>query len=333
MNENTYMSIRNTNALKGLLAVAVVISHIYTSSSFQFSSSLLEFVFGSVFGFVPVSVFFFLSGYGMMCSYRKRGTDYLRHFPRNRILPLYLNMCVMIAVYLVLNLVLNGTFDPMLLLTSLTLGSTVIKYGWYLQTILVLYLLFWICFSVKLKERQKLCLFAVLLVLIYVLLLICGTDPTCYATAPCLLLGMLWSALGDRIDRMINTRLKKWVCIFSLLLLSMAIKVTAPLLPAVVAYAFQLTGTAVCFTLTVILFLKGISLCHPAIAFLGRISLEIYVTQGIAIMLLTYFGLHTVNILLYGTMVMVATLILSVGLHPIFAKIAKAVRNSDSIQK
>ena len=211
MNAKAYMSIKNTNALKGIMAVIVVISHVYTSSSFQANSSIIEFVFGSLAGYVPVSVFFFLSGYGAMCSFNKKGEQYIRLFPRNRMLPLYLISLVMIAVYSLLNLIIHKNFSTILFLKSLTLGGTVIKYGWYLQTILVLYLVFWLCFSLKIKCNKRICLFCVSVMVLYVIAFVLDVEPTLYATAPTMLMGVLWAVLADKIDRLINTHFKKWI--------------------------------------------------------------------------------------------------------------------------
>lgn len=42
-----YLSLENTTALKGIMAMSVVISHIYSHGSFQFDNAILHFIFSS----------------------------------------------------------------------------------------------------------------------------------------------------------------------------------------------------------------------------------------------------------------------------------------------
>lgn len=333
MNAKNYMSIENTNALKGIMAIMVLISHIYASSSFQINIPALNFVFGSFLGYVPVSVFFFLSGYGTMFSFRKKGVEYVRLLPRNRLLPLYLISLVMISIYSLVDLLINKNLDVILLLKSLALGGTVIKYGWYLQTIIVLYVLFWVCFSLRIRDNLKILVFCVSVGVLYVSSFALGFEPTWYATAPCMMIGMLWSVFADRVDRIINTHLKKWISIIASLLICALFKISSTLLSGNIAYLFQLTGTSIFFSIAIILFLKGISLCNFITRFLGKISLEIYVTQGLTIILLSFWGLHKINIFLYGLLVVAATILLAISVHPIFNKINKGVRKDYKIKR
>lgn len=329
MDSKNYLSIKNTTALKGILAIFVVISHIYSSSSFSFSNPFLVFVFGSIFGYVPVSVFFFLSGYGAMISFKKKGESYMRAFPRNRLLPLYLISFVMIAVYTLVNWLVYKNFNLVLLIQSLTLGGTVIKYGWYLQTILVLYLVFWVCFSLKIKDSMKIGLFCASIALLYVLCFACGVEPTCYATAPCMVFGVLWSVFSPSIDKIINNHFRKWICIAFALLMVVLVKFAASILPASISYVLQVTLTAIFFTVAIVVFLKGISLCNFITTYLGKISLEIYITQGLSIILLGYFSLSERNVLLYGCLTMIITILFATGVHPISQKINKCVRKNE----
>ena len=104
------------------------------------------------------------------------------------------------------------------------------------------------------------------------------------------------------------------------------LKITSTLLPTNIAYVFQITGTALFFSISIILFLKGVSLCNCVTSFLGKISLEIYLTQGMVIMLFECIGLYKTNIFLYGALVIIATVFLAACVHPIFGKINAGVR-------
>lgn len=319
-----YLSASNTKALKGIMAVAVVLSHIYTSSGFAFSNPLLAFVFGSLMGYVPVSVFFFLSGYGLLASYKSKGQKYIQDFPKNRIIPFYIYCVCILLFYLCFSLALQEQITWVQLIKSFTLGGTIIQYGWYLQTILVLYTLFWACFSIKTNDSNKVGFFIVGLLLLYVIAFCLSITPTWYVTAPCMLLGMLWQVYSEKIDRIINTIFKKIVGIFLSLCACAAIIVTASFLPESISYNFQVTGTAIFFVVAIILSLKGLSLTNPITNYLGKISLEIYVFQGAVIKVLQ--RLNIANLLLYATFVLAGTILVAALAYPLLKHTSKITR-------
>ncbi len=324
---NHYLSANNTKSLKGIMAIAVVFAHIYTTSGFSFQNPFLSFLFGSVMGYVPVSVFFFLSGYGLMCSYKKKGQNYIQEFPRNRIVPFYFYCICMIFFYLCVRVLLQENITWIQLIKSFTLGGTIIQYGWYLQTILILYVLFWVCFSMKVKDSYKVGLFSALLLISYGAAYGLSVTPTWYATAPCLLLGVLWQVCGDKIDDLINTRFKKWAGVVLSLFICVVIKAATSFLPTDISYVLQVTGTAIFFVIATILLIKGLSLVNPVTNYLGEISLEIYVFQGAVIKILQ--KLNIANLLLYAFLVLIGTLLVAAATHPLLKntnKIAK-IRN------
>lgn len=192
MEMKSYLSPNNTKALKGIMAIAVVLSHIYTSGVFRFESSALAFIFGSVLGYVPVSVFFFLSGYGLMCSYKSKGKDYIRHFPRNRLLPFYITIVLAIIIYFILHISMGDGVSLFQLFKSFTLGGTIITYGWYLQTILLLYFIFWLCFSLKIEDTKKVYVFCLAVSILYVVSYFIGVTP--YMVCNCTMYG-IWNDL------------------------------------------------------------------------------------------------------------------------------------------
>ena len=80
-----------TSVLKGICCIIVVMVHIRDG----YMNPLQEAI-GS-FGYICVTLFFMISGYGMQLSFEKK-TDYLHHFWRNRLLAL-LVPCFLINVF------------------------------------------------------------------------------------------------------------------------------------------------------------------------------------------------------------------------------------------
>ncbi len=67
-----YFSREKTECLKGWLAIGVLAHHLFQRTDLIPANSLLGFLFGSL-GIYCVSMFFFISGYGLMASYSKNG--------------------------------------------------------------------------------------------------------------------------------------------------------------------------------------------------------------------------------------------------------------------
>lgn len=105
-----------STGLKGLLAILVMLCHcrsyIHAIDGHKTLGQVLI-----AFGFVSVGVFFFISGYGVQESCDRK-PDYIKRFPRNRILPLYLKYLILVICYAVL-LAIGGVLKKELLLPSL----------------------------------------------------------------------------------------------------------------------------------------------------------------------------------------------------------------------
>ena len=94
--DRKYLSLETTNCLKGIFAIIVVIHHLYQRTDI-INNSVLGVLFQSL-GCLSVSIFFFLSGYGIAASIQRKGNSYLASFASKRILPLYINNVIMALV-------------------------------------------------------------------------------------------------------------------------------------------------------------------------------------------------------------------------------------------
>lgn len=68
--DKDFLSIQNTKCLKGILAIMVLIYHLYLSLNIDLGCFNVLF---KPMGYLAVSVFFFISGFGLMSSLKMRG--------------------------------------------------------------------------------------------------------------------------------------------------------------------------------------------------------------------------------------------------------------------
>lgn len=128
--------------LKGYLAILIIIHHLYQFTCFFVGTS-----FGTVLyhlGHYAVVVFLFLSGFGLFSSYLAKGETYIRTFLRNRIIPFYVTYLIFVVIYAVYALINGSSVTASQIIRSLTYGYTIVGFGWYFQTALLMYLFFYI---------------------------------------------------------------------------------------------------------------------------------------------------------------------------------------------
>lgn len=151
MREDTeidYWSKEVTHCLKGYLCLCILIHHLYLFSGFFSQTYFGHFL--NRFGLWAVAVFFFISGYGLGCSYLKKGITYMKSFFSDRILTLYFTYLVFVFIYM---FAFRKNLTWRIVLTSFTWGGTIVSYGWFFQIILSLYVIFYLSFRfVKWKQ-------------------------------------------------------------------------------------------------------------------------------------------------------------------------------------
>lgn len=132
---NDALSLQTCNVLKGISILAVFIEH--TSKVF---TGLFLYKFYCSIGLFAVSVFFFISGYGLMYAYINK-ENYRNGFLKKRVLPLLI--CYVLACLLQYGL--NG--DDYLSFKNILLCGYV-PFSWFILSILCLYLMFYIAISI-----------------------------------------------------------------------------------------------------------------------------------------------------------------------------------------
>lgn len=132
-----YSSLTNkesSNCMKGMAALLIVFSHAHFYST---DLGLLKLF--KPFGFIGVSLFFFYSGYGVMCQYISN-VKYLNGFLLKRFRSVYIPYLIATLMYTFF--VRNQNVSYTLLIKNIFLMDRVLPFAWYVPVILVWYLLF-----------------------------------------------------------------------------------------------------------------------------------------------------------------------------------------------
>lgn len=223
-------------------------------------------------------------------------------------------------------MLIEKEFTPVLILQSFTWGKTIIVAGWYLQAILALYTLYYLVYGILgqhiITARQEdhvlhVTMFVALVA--YALLNVgLGKAITYYQSIFAFLLGILWCDYRTVIDEILQ---KRWVAGFaSALILFVVSFVAGSFFKPVTLIA---APTFVIFAIAVLMKLPvqcGVT------RWLGRYYFEIYVMQGIPLLLFHSDLIYIENKWLYVLVCIITTLLLAVVIQPVFRFISSVVK-------
>lgn len=145
---NNYLEISRTNSIKGIFILLVFLSHArnYISAYAEYSQNPLNGIydiFQNHLGQGVVIMFLFYSGYGVMESIKKKGTNYINAIPKKRFAKTLINFDIAVIIFILLNLCLstlkNYTIPKVLL--SFIGWESVGNSNWYIFAMLVMYLI------------------------------------------------------------------------------------------------------------------------------------------------------------------------------------------------
>jgi peptidoglycan/LPS O-acetylase OafA/YrhL len=274
-----------TLPLRGILALLIVVYHL--SHNFQ-TSPLYIGIIASCDGPV-VSTFFFLSGYGLVKSYQKKGRRYLDHFLTKRlgkILPLFL---ILSAVFVIFPL--NPTLSSAATLFGLLRGETPLPYSWFIVAITYFYVAFYGSCRLSKSPNRLICNVAIATALYYAITVSLNWGGRWYSTSPAFLLGVVM-AVHERkyLWLLVNRRVALVGLYVALLLTSIAMQ----------SHYFSfipqnaLMGRVLYFTLVPISVMIAVNtlgmVSNTLLRYLGNLSLDIYLLHGVFITLFVRYG-------------------------------------------
>ena len=308
-NTEGYLSRNTTDSIKGVFIALVFFSHFaqyctYTSE-FDIAGKKVSLWLGQLI----VTMFLFYSGYGVSEAIKKKGSGYVKPFPKNRILKTLLHFDVAILLFIVMNLLLGRNFDIKTVLLSLVAWTSVGNSNWYIFAVLVLYAVTWIGFSVIKKNNYAAAGIVTLLTVLYVVAMgfVRPKEAWWYDTVLCYALGMWFSLLKPQIEAILTKNNLVWlVC------------------TAVIGGGFYATSLyrnifsvkVVCmllFCLLLVILSLKFTVSNKILSWMGRYTFELFILQRIPMIVLKRLGLGDVNMYLFFFASLALTVVMSMG--------------------
>ena len=287
-----YIGVKQTTTVKGIFAFMIFLSHsrdYYELSALWTDTSFNRIL--SVIGQLMVTLFFFYSGYGVLESYKKK-ENYNKSFFRKRILKTLMHFDFAVLLFLIVTLSLGKKYPIENYFLSWIGWTSFGNSNWFMFVVLLMYVITLASFTVVsvMKSRGGLrILYVVIIVTIlaciaWICLWLSGKKSTWFNTLLCYPAGMMYSLLGDKIEKLMK---KKRFYYPALLLLSVVFIVLRFVIRNVATYSI----CACVFCLIIVLVTMKVKFDNPFLQFFGKYSFSIYILQRIPMMLLERVGI------------------------------------------
>ena len=306
--------------VRGLMAVLVLLHHVAQQTGAGRFFRMFLYV-----GVLPVSVFFFLSGYGLMLGCMSGRYD-RRRFLMRRVPPLLVPALLSLCLFSLCTLAAGEATAPLTLIRLIFAADPILVIHWYVLVILLFYLAFGL-FLWLFGDRPKRLLAAMaLFCLVYqVLLGLQAAGQWWMNTCQLLVFGMAWALYRDRLIP--GVRRAWWPlflgCALAFLLLWQYFDAVFALRPGYWFRLLLLILRCCLFTACCLLLFWKLRLDNPALRFLGKCSYELYIFQIIPLYLFRSGAIWIGDDLVYALAVCMGTVLLAALLHPVTAALKR----------
>ena len=321
LNED-YLSLESCNSFRGIFALVVVFHHLAQRTS----GGVLFHLFTHV-GYLAVAVFFFYSGYGLMKKHMS-SPGYYEKFLLNRIPSILLPYLVITVIYWLYYAGTGKVYSARQMMISTFLkGLPIVSFSWYIIAILLSYIAFWLLMVLFKKHYDRMVMSACLLNLLYILF--CrrlGYGSYWYNTAFAFCVGIFWAHKESDILELLQKHFP--ISATSVILFWMiCILGTFVVKKSVIRFALQILSSCL-FSIIIVLFSMKFRIRSKIAHFLGTISLELYLVQGLPIMMFRNKVIYIQNELLWCSIVLLSSIALAVVFHALFSKMLTYYRKA-----
>ncbi len=306
INEN-YLSIDTLKYYKGFFAIVIIFHHLS-----QRTLGGIVFREFSYVGYLAVAAFFFYSGYGLQKSYMTKGDKYKKDFLKKRIPMVLIPYIIVTFIFWVMYYMLGNCYSLKDIKAFNIKGVTLVPFSWYIITILIFYFVYWILMKVCKKNYYAMIVGGVIWNVLYI---ICCMKLKFglwwYNTSHMLIVGMLWAVWEKKLIKIIK-RYQIIIPIIWIVFALMPIKGNDLYVGIIVTFLF---------VISIVLFSMKVRIGNKILGFLGEISFELYMIQGLFITILRSNKFYIVNEFAWSCLVLALTIISGFVLHILFDKL------------
>jgi len=321
---NDYLSIESGKCMRGFFALLVLMHHISQVTTDGLLFSNLNYI-----GFLPVSIFFFLSGYGLQKSHMNT-EDYKNGFLIKRVIKILIPYVIVTFLFWILYLANGFFFSVKDVFVFAIKGNPIATHSWFIISIMAFYFIFWLLMLLFNKHHGRMIVGAFIWNVVYVLFcfgMIYGV--WWYDASIVFVFGMLWAYK----EKSILPFVKKYYKIVLFLVIEMFLicffvrDKSIALDPLNYKDIILTMISAILFSIIVLLINLKIKFKCKTLAKIGEISLELYLVHGLFILGLRSNIIYIKNDSAYAFLCIIGSLILGKIFHKFLSFSSKAKKN------
>ena len=301
-----YLEPERTLAIKGIFVMLIFASHFV--GYVELSPSILNTAytqFRIYMGQLVVAPFLFYSGYGITVQVQRRGEQYVRDFPRNRIRRVFLQFWLALLLFFIVGCIQGTRFTAKQLLLSLVGWTSLGNSNWYVLMIICLYVISYAAFRITRKTLPVLLLVWAGCVAYSLWQKAYGRPTYCYNTVFAYWIGMFYAYYKEDIDRSI---VKKEGTYLAVVLVMLVLFIGLHRIWKIRTLVYDMVS--VCFALLLVLLSSHIQINNPLLTFIGRHVFSMYILQRLPMIVLQGTLGRTPG--LYFCLTFVLTILLSI---------------------
>lgn len=282
-----YCSPKNTNTINAIFSVLIFLSHAVTYIELDGVLDAPYFEFKAFHSQLVVVTYLFFSGFGIMESIKKKGTDYVKAMPVNRFFKLWYHFAIVILLFTVVSIGIAGRRYPLShWLLSFTGLKSIGNSNWYMFVTFVLYIIVVLSFLVFKKSKiPALCCVGVLCVGLIIAEKKAGLGAAFYNTVLCFPLGMFFSMFKTYIDKIFMKNDIFWFTGFSAAIVLFAYFSQNRSQHFIFYILFTFFALAV-----IVLFMMKVNIKNSVLDWFGQHIFSFFILQRIPMILLKHFG-------------------------------------------
>ena len=308
-----------TDSIKGIFIWLVFFSHFASYVTYTSRIDTLGHAISHKLGQLIVACFLFYSGYGVCEAIKKKGSGYIKPFPKNRILKTLLNFDMAVVLFLLLALVVGHDYSLKTVLLSLVAWEGVGNSNWYIFVILALYAITWLSFIIIKNNIKLAAALSTALIVALIVFLKLTRWQWWYDTALCYALGMWISIFKDKLLSIVTKNNFTWLGTALGAVAVFAVSYHIRYWDALGMAAILFNPLAFCFMIAILLMKFKVS--NKLLALSGRYTFEIYILQRLPMIFFYEIGLAKFNIYLYFVLCVGVTILLAMAFRILTNKV------------
>lgn len=325
--EDSAISLQTSQNIKGVLCIAIFFNH-FTGWFPNQDPVMYMFVHC---GTLVVSVFFFLSAYGLRKRYAASPMSFVELIKRLLFLmiPYWICEAVYCAVSTAFDIPIKVAVNPKNIIISafaLVDRSEIVENAWFVTAILAMYIIFFIAYKYS-PLKNKTLFFAVLFIIVTVI-----SKGKWVTSSVAFLLGVIIADYESEIYRLLkNKYMLLFLSVGALTVVGFAMKFVGQYLNKSIIMDLSDTVTSVLFSLFVYILVCRVKIGNVITKFLSKISYEVYLIHGLMIRIsYRMWGLE--NRIMFCLTALALTIAASLIINFITAQIKKAFNKPKKAQ-